>query len=227
MRLIGPGWATPPLQLAIPGHFSVENAACALALAIGISARRAGVAQGELAAAAAAGIERFAGVERRFEPWGSVAGVDVVHDYAHHPTEVRVTLEAARRAFPRVPLCVLFQPHQHSRTAHFLDDFAEALRRADRVVVADVYGARRHVDGERRAGAPELVIALRRRGVAAEEGGGPRAAAARFAAALPAEAAAFVLGAGDIEDVREELLAALAARAVGAGSAGDPGRLAR
>jgi UDP-N-acetylmuramate--alanine ligase len=217
MRLLGPGWATPPLQLAIPGHFSVENAACALALAIGVSARRARVEPGTLAEAAAQGIERFAGVARRFEPWGSVASaageVHVVHDYAHHPTEVRVTLEAARRAYPGVPLFVLFQPHQYSRTARFLEEFAEALRFADHVVVADVYGARVHREGERRAGAPELVAALRRRGVAAVEGGAPEPAAARFAEVLPRAAAAFVLGAGDIELVRAPLLARLAARA--------------
>ena len=217
LRLLGPGWATPPLQLTIPGHFSVENAACALALAIGISARRARVEPHALAAAGAQGIERFAGVERRFEPWGSVtrgAGtVHVVHDYAHHPTEVRVTLEAARRAYPRLPLFVLFQPHQHSRTARFLEDFAEALRRADHVVVADVYGARAHRDGEHRAGAPELVLALRRRGVSAEEGGEPARACDRFAASLPEAAAAFVIGAGDIEGIRAQLLAQLAARA--------------
>src|SRR5262245_42677772 len=212
MRLLGPGWATPPLQLAIPGHFSAENAALALALAIGVSARRAHVEPGAIAAAAAQGIERFAGVARRFEPWGSVGGVHVVHDYAHHPTEVRVTLEAARRAFPRVPLHVLFQPHQHSRTARFLEEFAEALRRADHVVVADVYGARVHVEGERRAGAGDLVAALRRRGVPAQEGGDPLRACECFAAALPAAAAAFVIGAGDIELVRAPLLARLAAR---------------
>ena len=217
MRLLGPGWATPPVQLAIPGHFSVENAACALALAIGISARRAHVEPGAIAAAAAAGIERFAGVERRFEPWGSVeragGAVHVVHDYAHHPTEVRVTLEAARRAYPRVPLHVLFQPHQHSRTARFLEEFADALRFADHVVVADVYGARVHRDGDWCAGAPELVRALRRRGVSAEEGGNPALACARFAAALPAAAAAVVLGAGDIDGVKDALLARLGARA--------------
>jgi UDP-N-acetylmuramate--alanine ligase len=219
MRLIGPGWATPPVQLAIPGHFSVENAACALALAIGISARRSGVEPGELAAAAAAGIERFEGVERRFEPWGNVGDatgvgeVHVVHDYAHHPTEVRVTLEAARRAYPRVPLHVLFQPHQHSRTARFLEEFAEALRFADHVVVADVYGARTHRDGEWRAGAGDLVAALRRRDVEAMEGGEPTRAAAIFAEAMPSSAAAFVLGAGDIDGVRTQLLCDLAARA--------------
>ena len=217
LRLLGPGWATPPLQLTIPGHFSVENAACALALAIGISARRARVEARALVAAGAQGIERFAGVARRFEPWGSVAGragaVHVVHDYAHHPTEVRVTLEAARRAHPRLPLFVLFQPHQHSRTARFLEGFAEALRYADHVVVADVYGARVHRDGEHRAGAADLVLALRRRGVSAEEGGAPATACERFAAALPAAAAAFVIGAGDIECIRAPLLARLAERA--------------
>jgi UDP-N-acetylmuramate--alanine ligase len=212
MRLLGPGWATPPLQLAIPGHFSVENAACALGLAIGISARRARVDPASLCAAAATGIERFAGVARRFEPWGSAGELHVVHDYAHHPTEVRVTLEAARRAYPRVPLQVLFQPHQHSRTARFLEEFADALRFADRVVVADVYGARAHRDGERRASAADLVLALRRRGVVAEEGGAPLSASACFVDGLPHAAAAFVLGAGDIESVREALLARLGAR---------------
>src|SRR6185503_12545786 len=203
-----------------PGHFSVENAACALALAIGISARRARVEPNELAAAGAQGIERFAGVERRFEPWGSVTGsvngragtLHVVHDYAHHPTEVRVTLEAARRAYPRVPLHVLFQPHQHSRTARFLEDFAEALRRADRVVVSDVYGARAHVEGERRAAAGDLVLALKRRAVAAVEGGALSDSVERFVAGLPESAAAFVLGAGDIESVRPELLRRLDGR---------------
>lgn len=225
VRLLGPGWATPPFQLAIPGHFSVENAACALALAIGISARRARVEPSAIAAAAAQGIERFAGVERRFEPWGSVTGsvtggvtggageVHVVHDYAHHPTEVRVTLEAARRAYPRVPLHVLFQPHQHSRTARFLEEFAEALRFADHVVVAEVYGARVHREGESRAGAADLVAALARRGVAAEEGGAPARACERFVAALPTAAAAFVLGAGDIDGVKDSLLERLGLRA--------------
>jgi len=212
MRLLGPGWATPSFQLAIPGHFSVENAACALALAIGISARRARVEPSTLAAAGAQGIERFAGVERRFEPWGTVGNVQVVHDYAHHPTEVRVTLEAARRAYPRVPLHVLFQPHQHSRTARFLEDFAEALRRADRVVVSDVYGARAHVEGERRAAAGDLVLALKRRAVAAVEGGALSDSVERFVAGLPESAAAFVLGAGDIESVRPELLRRLDGR---------------
>jgi len=213
LRVIGPGWATPRFQLAIPGHFSVENAALAVALAVGLSARRLRLAPGELAHAAARGLERFAGVARRFESWGEVGEVAVVHDYAHHPTEVRVTLEAARRAHPRARLHVLFQPHQHSRTARFLEDFAEALRQADHVTVADVYGARAHIDGDRRAGAAELVLALRRRGVEAVEGGVPAEAVQVLARHIRTPCAAFVLGAGDIDRHKDALLAALAARA--------------
>ena len=220
MRCLGPGWATPPIQLAIPGHFSVENAALALALAVGVTARRARVEPKRIVAGAGRGIERFAGVERRFERWGREGGVEVVHDYAHHPTEVRVTLEAARRAYPRVPLHVLFQPHQHSRTARFLEEFAESLRSADRVVVADVYGARTHIDGAHRAGAPELVLALRRRGVSAEEGGGVESSVLRFVEGLPEAAAVFVLGAGDIELARDGLFRALSQRAATLGRRG-------
>lgn len=219
LRLLGPGWATPPFQLAIPGHFSVENAACALALAIGISARRARVEPNVVAAAGARGIERFAGVERRFEPWGSVTGsggaLHVVHDYAHHPTEVRVTLEAARRAYPRMPLHVLFQPHQHSRTARFLGEFVESLRFADRVVVAEVYGARTHVDGDQRAGAADLADGLVRSGVRAVAPGPLVDAIECFVDGLPESAAALVLGAGDVGMIRDELFRHLALRGPG------------
>ena len=211
-RLRAPGWATPEVELAVPGHFNVENAALALALAVGLSARESDVEESVLAAAAARGIERFLGATRRFEPWGSVADVDVVHDYAHHPTEVRVTLEAARRAFPHKSLHVLFQPHQHSRTSHFLEDFAESLRGADAVVVTDVYGARTHIDAGRFAGSAELVLALRRRGKRASEGGPLGSSVDRFVRGLPRSAAAFVLGAGDVEQVRDELLQELALR---------------
>ncbi len=145
----------------------------------------------------------------------------VVHDYAHHPTEVRVTIEAARRAFPDRPLHVLFQPHQHSRTSRFLREFAESLRAADHVVVSDVYGARLHIDGERFAGAPELVLALARRDVTAQEGGPIADAVGRFVDGLPRQAAALVLGAGDIELVRDDLLSQLAVRCA---TAREPGQ---
>lgn len=208
--LRGPGFAVEELRLAVPGRFNVDNAALALALCVGLAARVWGLDPDAAAQAAARGLERFRGSQRRFEPWGEVGGASVVHDYAHHPTEVRVTLEAARRALPGRPLHVLFQPHQYSRTARFLREFAESLSFADRVVVAEVYGARAHVEGETSAGAEELVEQMRSLGVDAHTGGPLRTAVRRFAEGLPTPCAALVLGAGDIGGIRDELLGELA-----------------
>jgi UDP-N-acetylmuramate--alanine ligase len=211
-RLRGPGWATPPIQLQVPGHFNVENAGLALALAIGLSERFSDVDVKLLAAGAARGLERFGGVHRRFENWGSSSGVDVVHDYAHHPTEVRVTLEAAQRAFPRHPIHILFQPHQYTRTARFLHEFAESLRGAAHVVVSDVYGARTFEAGEKIAGAADLVQQLKVLGVDAAEGGDLLNSVGVFTEALPEQATALILGAGDIELIQNDLLRRLALR---------------
>lgn len=211
--LDGPGFDTPAVRLSVPGRFNVDNAALAMGLAIGLGApRRASKFDRADLAAVANGVGEFCGAGRRFEPWGTAGGVDVVHDYAHHPTEVGVTIEAARRAFAGRPIHVLFQPHQFSRTARFLEEFADSLRAADRVVVADVYGARKHIDGQRHAGSPELVTALRRRNVAAEEGRAPSRAVETFVRELTPGAVALVIGAGDIDDIRDELFESLALR---------------
>ncbi len=209
-RLRGPDFHVPAIALPVPGRFQVDNAALALALTVGVAARAWGLDPDEAAACAAAGLERYPGCRRRFETWGEVGGITVVHDYAHHPTEVRVTLEAARRAFPGQALHVLFQPHQHSRTARFLHEFADSLRRADRVVVADVYGARVHVDGEHAAGAQELSGALSLAGVPAVAGGGLETSMECLVQGLPGEGMALILGAGDIGGIRHGLLERLA-----------------
>jgi len=209
-RVIGPGWATPPVQLPVPGEFNVSNATLAVVLAVGLAQTDPRVADPQAAAIdAAIGLESFGGVERRFEPWGDVDGIAVVHDYAHHPTEIRATLEAARRAFAGRPLHVVFQPHQHSRTARFLPDFVEALRGADSVVVADVYGARAHID-DQSAGAPELVRRLKKATVPAHLGGGLDTIVAATTDAIADDCVLMVLGAGDIDGIKDELMRELA-----------------
>jgi UDP-N-acetylmuramate--alanine ligase len=220
-RLAGPDFHVERCSLPLPGRFQVDNAALALALAVGLAARTWALDPQQAAECAARGIEAFGGVCRRFEPWGSCGDVALVHDYAHHPTEVRVTLEAARRALPDRPLHVLFQPHQFSRTARFLREFVESLSAADRVVVADVYGARTHVDGQRSAGAHDLAAGLVARGVDAHAGGPLATAAERFTAGLPARCAALVLGAGDIGGIRDELHRHLALSGAAASRAGS------
>ncbi|MEM1448349.1 MAG: Mur ligase family protein [Planctomycetota bacterium] len=206
-RLRGPGWGTPPIEMAVPGRFNVDDAAMAVALAVGSA--------GVTPAGAARGVAEYPGTARRFESWGEPAGVPLVHDYAHHPTEIRVTLEAARRAFPGRRMHVLFQPHQTSRTARLMDDFVESLRGADHVVVTDVYGARRHIDRMDGADAETLALRLQRAGVPAEVGGAPRAASDAFAARLVPKACGLVLGAGDIDGVQGELIDAVAVRFAG------------
>jgi UDP-N-acetylmuramate--alanine ligase len=119
------------LRLAVPGPHNLLNATAALAVCHVL---------GEDVAAAADGLRRFTGAARRFQPLGEAAGVEVVDDYAHHPTELRATLAAARASRSgRIVLVV--QPHRYSRTAVFGAELGRAASAADLVVVTDVYGA--------------------------------------------------------------------------------------
>jgi UDP-N-acetylmuramate--alanine ligase len=122
--------------LQVPGQHNVLNALAALAASTDV-----GVDFGTAAAA----LTRFRGTQRRFEIKGREAGVTVVDDYAHHPTEIRATLAAARVKFPGRPVWAVFQPHTFSRTAALLDDFASAFGDADHVLVTGIYGAREEV----------------------------------------------------------------------------------
>ena len=87
------------------------------------------------------GLRRFSGTDRRFQKKGSVNGVTIIDDYAHHPQEIAATIEAAKK-YPHRKLWIAFQPHTYSRTAALLDDFAGALSQADEIVLADIYAAR-------------------------------------------------------------------------------------
>ena len=87
-------------------------------------------------------LSSFGGVTRRFERLGRVAGIEIIDDYAHHPTEVSVTLEAARSIFPGARLIAVFQPHLYSRTKEFSAEFGAALSEADVLWVTDIFAAR-------------------------------------------------------------------------------------
>jgi UDP-N-acetylmuramate--alanine ligase len=125
------------VELSVPGRHNVLNALAALA-----ACREAGLAIEEAGPALA----RFPGAKRRFELRGSTsAGAAVYDDYAHHPTEVQATIEAARTLSPaRVVAC--FQPHLYSRTKQLAREFGRALAYADVVVVLDIYPARERAE---------------------------------------------------------------------------------
>jgi UDP-N-acetylmuramate--alanine ligase len=119
------------VNLRQPGRHNVQNATGAAAMALEL-----GVSFADVAGA----LERFPGAHRRLEYLGVFQGAPVYDDYAHHPTKVRATLQAARELRHR-RLIVVFQPHRYSRLAALLQDFSRSFTAADRVLVVDVYSA--------------------------------------------------------------------------------------
>lgn len=123
-------------RLALPGRHNVLNALAAIAIAA-----RLGISDDAVARA----LSGFEGIGRRFQVLGEVAlgqgGVVLVDDYAHHPTEVAATLEAARQCWPERRLVVVFQPHRYTRTRDLFDDFVRVLSGIDNLIVTQVYAA--------------------------------------------------------------------------------------
>jgi UDP-N-acetylmuramate--alanine ligase len=121
------------VSLQVPGEHNVLNALAAVAVADQL--------QLDLHAAAAA-LAEFSGTGRRFDLVGEHSGITIIDDYAHHPTEVRATLAAARQRYPRARIWAVWQPHTYSRTIALLEEFTSAFKLADRVIVTEVYAAR-------------------------------------------------------------------------------------
>jgi UDP-N-acetylmuramate--alanine ligase len=131
-RAIWHGKVIGKLELSVPGHHNLMNATAALA---------AGIVLDQAPAEMIDGLATFKGAGRRFEIKGTVNGIRVIDDYGHHPTEIEVTLTAARRFAGDGRLIVVFQPHRYSRTKAFIDNFATTLDLADEVIVLEIYAA--------------------------------------------------------------------------------------
>ena len=131
-RVLWKGRTIGNLSLQVPGAHNVLNAGAALAMALVLGAP---------AAEALSGLASFHGTGRRFELKATVHGIRVIDDYGHHPTEIDVTLSAAKRYAGDGRLIVVFQPHRYSRTRAFMNEFAKALSIADEVVLLEVYAA--------------------------------------------------------------------------------------
>lgn len=119
-------------SLAVPGSHNVSNALAAIALADLLQLEYTDISSA---------LAQFTGTDRRFEYKGSLNGITIIDDYAHHPTEITATLSAAKN-YPHKSIWCVFQPHTYTRTKAFLNDFAKALCLADHVVLADIYAAR-------------------------------------------------------------------------------------
>jgi UDP-N-acetylmuramate--alanine ligase len=124
------------LHLPLRGHFNIMNALACFAVA-----ELLGIAPDVIKS----GIESAKGVKRRYEHKGCYNGVNIIDDYAHHPTEVRACLAAARREHAGRIIC-LFQPHLYSRTRDLMDDFAESFNEADKILLLPIFAAREPFD---------------------------------------------------------------------------------
>ena len=186
------------VELAVPGMHNVSNALAAIGsgLALGVSLE-----------AMAPGLAAFRGVERRFQRLGTARGVEVVDDYAHHPTEIRATLAAARTAFPGRRIIAAFQPHLFSRTRDFAREFGQALAAADSVFIADIYPAREQpIPG---VTAQLIVDSAREAGGDVTWQGARTALSDELARAVRDGDVVLTIGAGDITKTGPELLRAL------------------
>ena len=126
------GKALMQVHLNVPGMHNVSNALAAIALAFLMELPED---------ALLSGLRKFGGANRRFQYKGTINGVTVIDDYAHHPTEIAATLSAAAN-YPHKRLVLVFQPHTYTRTQAFLHEFADILSQADVLVLADIYAAR-------------------------------------------------------------------------------------
>jgi UDP-N-acetylmuramate--alanine ligase len=190
------------VEVSVPGLHNVLNALAAIA---------GGLALGVTVEAMRPGLAAFRGVERRFQRLGAAKGVEVVDDYAHHPTEIRATLAAARTAFPSRRIVAAFQPHLYSRTRDFAREFGEALAAADSVFVADIYPAREQpIPG---VTAALIVDSTRDAGGTVTWQGARGSLATELARNVRGGDVVLTIGAGDITKTGPELLQALGERA--------------
>jgi UDP-N-acetylmuramate--alanine ligase len=198
-RIALPGGRTVPLRLSVPGLHNVRNAAAALGAVAALDV--------DLAPAVEA-LATFTGAARRFERVGEAAGVTVVDDYAHHPSEVRATLAAARQAFPGRRVLAVFQPHLYSRTALHGAALGRELAAADLVFLAPVYAARE----QPMPGVTAELVAAGARAAGRRAESVPERAdlAGRVARAVRSGDVVLTLGAGDVTRTGPELLALLA-----------------
>jgi len=136
------------VKLSLPGKHNVSNA-----LAVVANAWHCGVSAQDIIF----GLQTFSGVGRRLSDKGEFSGVRIIDDYAHHPTEIKVTLDAIVNRYQPKRLWCVFQPHQHSRTRFLIDDFAMSFNCADFVIAADIYFVRDSDDMRKEINAETLI----------------------------------------------------------------------
>jgi UDP-N-acetylmuramate--alanine ligase len=187
------GKALGRVELSVPGRHNVQNALAAVCVGLELEVPFARIAQA---------LAEFQGVGRRLEVRGEEAGILVVDDYGHHPTEIRCTLSAIRERWPGRRLIVIFQPHRYSRTQLLAEEFSHSLEQADEAWVLPVYAASE-------APLPGVSSELITRGLSRKTGSGPLDTENdwdRFLSHLKPGDLVLTLGAGDVWKLGPKIL---------------------
>jgi UDP-N-acetylmuramate--alanine ligase len=184
------------VELQVPGRHQVANA-----LAAAAACSEAGASASQIAE----GLGAFRGLRRRLEHVARAGGIDILDDYAHHPTEVRAVLAAVRLMYPGRRVWCIFQPHQLSRMAALVDEFAASLQNADRVAVAEVFVARERLHADPLGMAKNLAERARVLGADVLPDCRAEIIVDRIAAAAQPGDVVITVGAGDIRKRCDEL----------------------
>ena len=187
--------------LALPGRHNIYNALAAIAVTHHLG--------GDVPFLLEA-LSQFKGVERRFAHRGKFRGVDILDDYAHHPTEVKATLQAITDHYEPRRLIVVFQPHQVSRTRFFLEDFAGSFELADIVVLPDIYFVRDSEEDRQLVSSNDLVRRINRSGGDAVYVPTLEEIAIHLAGIVRDGDMLVTMGAGDVWKVADEMVSRLA-----------------
>lgn len=179
-------------ELGVPGQHNLWNAGLAAAIA-----RKYGVSESIISST----LKKFSGTWRRFEYKGTCCGASVYDDYAHHPSEIHATLEAAREKYPDSRIIAFFQPHQYSRTAKLLNDFAESFDIADEVLITDIYEARDNQEDIESVNAEILATAISKFHDDVRYCGNLKKSAEYLLESLKENDVLLVMGAGDVYKV--------------------------
>ncbi len=188
-------------MLRVPGNHNIQNSLAAIGVGLSL-----GLTLDQMRP----GLAGFGGVDRRFQLLCEVNGVTIIDDYAHHPTEILATLQAARAAYPGRRIIAAFQPHLFSRTRDFASEFGVALANADSVFLADIYPAREQpIEG---VTADLIASALAGTGKKVDWRGGRGSLSPALCDFVRAGDVVLTIGAGDITRTGPELKAALEAK---------------
>jgi len=186
-----------PARISLPGRHNIHNALAVVAMAVSIGIEPERILEV---------LDGFTGVDRRLMVKGRFQGITVLDDYAHHPTEIRASLEAIRRRYKPQRLWCVYQAHQYSRTSFFLDEFAQSFAQADKAIIPEIYFVRDSEASRKQVNAEILAARIRERGTDTEYIGCFGAICDYLEQHARAGDVVVTMGAGDVWKVADEFI---------------------